>query len=65
MLLLVQFTIVGFLATQIAGLQIPTEEYQHSAPLDTNEKVKLYWKFNNTHITFEVSLDMYVVIGYW
>ena len=34
----------------------PTEEYPHSAILDAQEKVKLYWKFDDVYITFEVIL---------
>ena len=33
-----------------------TEEYPHSAILDAEGKVKLYWKFDDVYITFEVSL---------
>ena len=33
----------------------PTEEYPHQADLDAMGHVILYWKFNETHITFEVS----------
>ena len=35
----------------------PTEEYPHQAILDTGGNVKLYWKFTETHITFEVNND--------
>ena len=33
----------------------PTEEFLHEAVLDAMGNVKLYWKFNDTYITFEVS----------
>ena len=32
----------------------PTEEYPHSAILDQDDRVKLYWKFDDVYITFEV-----------
>lgn len=33
----------------------PTEEYPHFSVMDPDRKYILYWKFNETHITFEVS----------
>jgi len=36
------------------GNASPTEEYLHQADLDAAGDVVLYWKFNETHITFEV-----------
>ena len=35
--------------------QTPSENYPHSAVLDSGSKVHLYWKFNDTYITFEVN----------
>ena len=34
----------------------PTEEYPHQADLDSSGNVILYWKFDDTHVTFEVTL---------
>ncbi|XP_076820953.1 DBH-like monooxygenase protein 1 homolog [Clavelina lepadiformis] len=34
--------------------QTPSENYPHFAVLDSGSKVHLYWKFNDTYITFEV-----------
>jgi len=33
----------------------PTEDYPHQADLDSSGNVILYWKFDKTRITFEVS----------
>ncbi|CAK8671527.1 unnamed protein product [Clavelina lepadiformis] len=34
--------------------QTPSEEFPHMAALAPGNKVVLYWKFNETHITFEL-----------
>ena len=39
-----------------SSANIPSsEEYPHHADLDVVGNVILFWKFNETHITFEVS----------
>lgn len=44
-------------------LLAPSENYPHSASLDSN--FMLYWKYNDTHITFEtqVNADGYTGFG--
>ncbi|XP_076819556.1 DBH-like monooxygenase protein 1 homolog [Clavelina lepadiformis] len=37
-----------------AHAQTPSEEFPHMAALAPGNKVVLYWKFNDTHITFEL-----------
>jgi len=42
----------------VAGnLPQTTQQFSHSAVLDADEKLRLYWIYNETHITFEASPD--------
>ena len=60
---MIVFCILGLLALSSAAEKVvPTEKYSHHATLKS-DNIKLYWKFNDTHITFEVSqtLDLRTV----
>ncbi|KAK3586452.1 hypothetical protein CHS0354_001835 [Potamilus streckersoni] len=43
---------------------IPTEPFNYSTEVDTNGNYLLFWKFNDTHITFEVHVKTYGYVGF-
>ena len=48
--------VFAFLVGSIVAEVVPTEDYLHNARLDNDGNVEMFWKFNDTHITFEVNL---------
>ncbi|CAK8671832.1 unnamed protein product [Clavelina lepadiformis] len=46
--------VFAFLVGSIVAEVVPTEDYLHNARLDNDGNVEMFWKFNDTHITFEV-----------
>ncbi|KAL3871750.1 hypothetical protein ACJMK2_039728 [Sinanodonta woodiana] len=42
----------------------PTEPFNYSTEVDTNGNYLLFWKFNDTHITFEVHVKTYGYVAF-
>ena len=58
--------VVGSVPAPVAGVNTPTEQFNKSEVLDVNKgnKYKLFWKFNDTHITFEVHVKTTGFVGF-
>lgn len=49
----------------VQGLPVPmSQQYNHSAQLDSEGKYILYWAYNKTHITFEVHVETKGYVGF-
>ena len=62
------FCVVGSVPAPSTGVRVntPTESYNKSEILDANKdgKYKLFWKFNDTHITFETHVKATGYVGF-
>ena len=58
--------VVGSVPAPAVGVNTPTESYKKFEILDANKggKYKLFWKFNDTHITFEVHVKTTGYVGF-
>lgn len=49
----------------VQGLPVPmSQQYNHSAQLDSEGKYIVYWAYNKTHITFEVHVETKGYVGF-
>ncbi|KAK3586447.1 hypothetical protein CHS0354_001829 [Potamilus streckersoni] len=62
---MISLAIISYLAMAwgYAGVK-PTEPFNYSIEVDPNGDFLLFWKFNDTHITFEVHVKTYGYVGF-
>ena len=46
------------------GIPVPTSQYKYDVTLDNDGKYRVYWDFNETHITFEVHVQTKGYVGF-
>ncbi|KAL3871758.1 hypothetical protein ACJMK2_039736 [Sinanodonta woodiana] len=63
--LLITFFTLLFVTVTSGQIRITnTENFNYSAQMDNNGNYLLFWKFNDTHITFEVHVKTYGYVGF-
>ncbi|KAK3586456.1 hypothetical protein CHS0354_001839 [Potamilus streckersoni] len=62
---IVALGVVSYLAVAKGLLRVtPTEPFNYSIQVDTSGNYLLFWKFNDTHITFEVHVKTHGYVGF-
>ena len=50
--------------TAVFGNPVPTSQYKYDVTLDNDGKYRVFWDFNETHITFEVHVQTKGYVGF-
>ena len=56
--------VITICITSLYGNPLPSSQYKYDVTLDNDGKYRVYWDFNDTHITFEVHVETRGYVGF-